>query len=206
MLLQSKADHLCIASGFSLTGPITDEHQVGNVPITDLHLIGIEIKAATPPASNRIRKELLNAKLPTRPMSAYFSKKLHCLPQAASWLAGGCIGSGNYREGVRWKLILITDETVVSNLNLQAFSSSVIWVSVLLPPAGVHAAITDEWHVCSEFSVMNAAAQCEKKLQGGGCQKDECNNGCKKAYGPKAYGYCFFYQKPDDTCVCRFPC
>ena len=26
-----------------------------------------------------------------------------------------------------------------------------------------------------------------------------------KQYGADAYGYCFFFQKPDDACVCRYP-
>ncbi|GKV49318.1 hypothetical protein SLEP1_g56074 [Rubroshorea leprosula] len=82
-------------AGFSLTGPFTDEHQVGNGRLTDLYLIGNDIKAATPPACSRIRGELLNAKLPTRLGSANCSKKLHSLPQAASWLAGGVLLVGD---------------------------------------------------------------------------------------------------------------
>jgi hypothetical protein len=37
--------------------------------------------------------------------------------------------------------------------------------------------------------LANAAAQCEKPLHGGGCQKDECNNGCVAKYGAGSYGY-----------------
>ncbi|KAJ6880463.1 hypothetical protein NC652_033717 [Populus alba x Populus x berolinensis] len=58
----------------------------------------------------------------------------------------------------------------------------------------------------SEKMVVNADAQCEKPLHGGGCQKDECNSGCVAKYGAGAYGYCFFFQKPNDTCVCRYHC
>ncbi|KAK8582139.1 hypothetical protein V6N12_072334 [Hibiscus sabdariffa] len=53
---------------------------------------------------------------------------------------------------------------------------------------------------------IDAEAQCQVKLHGDGCQIEECNKGCTQKYGPKAYGICFFYAKPSDTCLCRYPC
>ncbi|GKV27884.1 hypothetical protein SLEP1_g37004 [Rubroshorea leprosula] len=72
------------------------------------------------------------------------------LPAASGQLVGG---AGALGVAITEKVDVgnrsqITDEALVSNLNLQAFYSSVIWVSVLLPPAGVKTPFTDERHVC----------------------------------------------------------
>ncbi|GLU01667.1 hypothetical protein SLE2022_189640 [Rubroshorea leprosula] len=94
-----------MVTGSSLTGPITDEHQVGNIQITDLHLIGNEIKAATPPASSRIRGGVAECQITDKAYVGNLSKKLHPPAAGGQLVGGGCIGSGNYREGERWKLI-----------------------------------------------------------------------------------------------------
>ncbi|GLU15619.1 hypothetical protein SLE2022_320940 [Rubroshorea leprosula] len=74
-----------------------------------------------PPASCRIRGELLNAQLPTRLMSAIEQKA--ALPAAGGQLVGGAGALGvaiteKVHVGNRSQ---ITDEALVSNLNLQAF-------------------------------------------------------------------------------------
>ncbi|KAJ6860963.1 hypothetical protein NC651_037142 [Populus alba x Populus x berolinensis] len=53
---------------------------------------------------------------------------------------------------------------------------------------------------------MLVTAQCEKVLHGGGCKPDECSKGCQAMYGASAMGLCFFFQKPNDTCLCRYHC
>lgn len=53
---------------------------------------------------------------------------------------------------------------------------------------------------------MLVTAQCEKVLHGGGCKPDECSKGCQAMYGAAAMGLCFFFQKPNDTCLCRYHC
>jgi hypothetical protein len=54
---------------------------------------------------------------------------------------------------------------------------------------------------------INGVGMCENALYGGGnCQIKPCDAGCKQIFGSQSYGLCFFYQKPDDTCVCRHPC
>ncbi|KAF9663856.1 hypothetical protein SADUNF_Sadunf17G0095500 [Salix dunnii] len=58
---------------------------------------------------------------------------------------------------------------------------------------------------CGNEQAM-VSAQCERALHGGGCQPDECNKGCQAKYGAAAMGLCFFFQKPNDTCVCRYHC
>ncbi|KAI4385121.1 hypothetical protein MLD38_003179 [Melastoma candidum] len=61
--------------------------------------------------------------------------------------------------------------------------------------------------VGSELKTMNAAdAQCQDALWGGGCEEKSCNAACVKQYGSDAYGLCFFYKKPSDTCLCRHKC
>ncbi|GLU24021.1 hypothetical protein SLE2022_399910 [Rubroshorea leprosula] len=76
-----------MVTGFSLTGPITDELQVGNRQITDLHLIGNEIKAATPPASSRIRGGVAECQITDKAYVGNLSKKLHppCRRRPAGW-------------------------------------------------------------------------------------------------------------------------
>ncbi|KAJ6867018.1 hypothetical protein NC652_038297 [Populus alba x Populus x berolinensis] len=53
---------------------------------------------------------------------------------------------------------------------------------------------------------MLVTAQCEKVLHGGGCKPDECSKGCRAMFGAAAMGLCFFFQKPNDTCLCRYHC
>ena len=52
----------------------------------------------------------------------------------------------------------------------------------------------------------SVAGQCigGKMLQN--CKARKCDIYCKATYGPKAYGTCFFYYKPNDTCKCDYPC
>ncbi|KAJ0049297.1 hypothetical protein Pint_17031 [Pistacia integerrima] len=54
--------------------------------------------------------------------------------------------------------------------------------------------------------MVNVVAQCEGVLYGNGCETKKCNRDCIAKYGSKAYGLCFFYKKPSDTCICRHPC
>ena len=48
--------------------------------------------------------------------------------------------------------------------------------------------------------------QCQKELYGGGCEEKSCTIGCRQNFGDQAYGLCFFYLRPSDTCLCRYPC
>ena len=57
-----------------------------------------------------------------------------------------------------------------------------------------------------QIDARGGQCQCEMAIYGGGCEEKSCTIGCRQHYGHKAFGQCFFYLRPSDTCLCRYPC
>ncbi|XVF84600.1 hypothetical protein PTKIN_Ptkin17bG0050400 [Pterospermum kingtungense] len=78
---------------------------------------------------------------------------------------------------------------------MKSLSYSAIFLLLLLINAG------------NESKMMaNAIGSCTVEGHGGGCEINECFNGCRVKFGQDAHGFCFTINTPHDTCVCRHPC
>ncbi|XVF65276.1 hypothetical protein PTKIN_Ptkin09bG0234600 [Pterospermum kingtungense] len=77
---------------------------------------------------------------------------------------------------------------------MKTFSFSAIFLLVLFITAG------------NESKMANAIGSCDAVGHGGGCQINECFNGCRTKYGKNAHGFCYTINTPNDTCVCRYLC
>ncbi|KAK8682367.1 hypothetical protein V6N13_054756 [Hibiscus sabdariffa] len=77
---------------------------------------------------------------------------------------------------------------------MKTFSFSVIFFIVLFIAVGY------------EPMVANAIGSCTVTGHGGGCEINECFNGCRAKFGQNAHGFCYTIDTPNDTCICRYPC
>ncbi|XP_039001931.1 putative defensin-like protein 170 [Hibiscus syriacus] len=58
----------------------------------------------------------------------------------------------------------------------------------------------------NESKMADAIGSCDVLGHGGGCEINECFNGCRAKFGQDAHGFCFTINTSDDTCICRHPC
>ncbi|KAB2092360.1 hypothetical protein ERO13_A02G020405v2 [Gossypium hirsutum] len=58
----------------------------------------------------------------------------------------------------------------------------------------------------TELKMANAIGSCDVFGHSGGCEINECFNGCRAKLGQDAHGFCYTIKTPNDTCMCRHPC